>query len=744
MSSIKRRKRPVARSLGFADPRALGLMLAALPALSYGAQENSEKVMGNVVVTEEVENPYKPAQASSPKFTQPLVDTPQTITVVTRQLMQDQGVATLSEAMRNSPGITFTLGENGNTTTGDSVFMRGFDTSGSIFLDGIRDLGTISRDVFNIEQVEIVKGPSGSDNGRGAPTGYINLASKTPTLEDLTAGSLTGGTDNRLRVTSDLNHAFDIGLPGTAVRLNMMYDKGDKIGRAVAENKRWGVAPTFALGLGTSTRAYFNFLHIKQDNIPDGGISAIGYPGYSLAGAPVDTSNFYGSANDYDNVKLDMFTARLEHDLTSNATLRNTSRYGRTTEQYVLTGVNAITQTPLTNPAAWTAARSRQGKDQVNEILTNQTNLNTAFSTGSIGHSISTGVEFIYERQRNLAFATVGTTSPANLYNPSTADSFAAVVPSGASTDGDTTTVAGYLFDTLQFTPKWSLNLGVRFERYKTEFTSVPATTATPQTATVLSKADNLVTGKAGLVFKPLENGSIYLAYASSQQPPGGSNFTLNATATNIANPNLDPQEAENIELGTKWELFDNLLVVTAAAFDTRNKNDQASVDPVTGEIDQYGEKRVRGIELGAAGMITPTWQVSVGLATLDTEVSEANLSQPAQQGAQLNFSPKFSFTSWTSYKLPFGLTIAGGARYVASQTTAISNGTAAVTNLPQIPSYWVIDAMAGYEINEKFGLQLNVTNATDELYLAAVNNGRSRYTLGTPRAAQLTMNFKF
>ncbi|MEP7313419.1 MAG: catecholate siderophore receptor Fiu [Pseudomonadota bacterium] len=736
MSSIKSRKRPVARNLT--------LVLASLPGLVLAAQESGDKVMGNVVVSEEVENAYKPAQATSPKFTQPLVDTPQTITVVTRQLMQDQGVATLSEAMRNSPGITFTLGENGNTTTGDSVFMRGFDTSGSIFLDGIRDLGTISRDVFNVEQIEIVKGPSGSDNGRGAPTGYINLASKTPTLDNLSAGSLTGGSDSRLRVTSDLNHAFDAGLPGTALRLNMMYDKGDKIGRNVAENKRWGLAPTLALGLGTSTRAYFNYLHIKQDNIPDGGISAIGYPGYSLVGAPVDIANFYGSVDDYDNVKLDMFTARLEHDLTATTTLRNTSRYGRTTEQFVLTGVNAITQTPLANPAAWTVARSRQGKDQVNEILTNQTNLGTAFSTGFIGHTVSTGVEIIYERQRNLAFSPVGTTAPANLYNPSTADTFAAVVPSGASTDGDTTTVAGYLFDTLQFTPRWSLNLGVRFERYKTEFTSVPATTAVVQTATILSKADNLVTGKAGLVFKPRENGSLYVAYASSEQPPGGSNFTLNATATNIANPNLDPQEAQNIEIGTKWELFDNLLVLTAAAFDTRNRNDQASVDPVTGEVDQYGEKQVRGIELGASGMITPNWQLSLGIATLDTQVSEANLSQPAQQGAQLNFSPKFSFTSWTSYKLPFGLTIAGGARYVASQTTAINNGSAAVTNLPQIPSYWVIDAMAGYEVSEKIGLQLNVTNLGDELYLAALNNGRSRYTLGTPRAAQLTVNFRF
>lgn len=714
--------------------------------------------MQGVSVTEEVvEDGYKVDRVSSAKFTQPLLDTPQTITVISKELMQDRGAATLSDALRNSPGITFTLGENGNTTTGDSVFMRGFDSSSSIYLDGIRDLGTVSRDVFNTEQVEIVKGPSGSDNGRSTPTGYLNMASKVPTLNDMIAGSLTGGSEGRGRVTLDVNKGLGSGASGAALRFNAMYDKGDKLGRDVAMNERWGIAPSIALGLGSETRAYLYYQHIEQDNIPDGGISAVGLPGYSnpLLGAtaaePVDSSNFYGSRNDYDDVKADMLTVRFEHDLSEHTTLRNISRYGRTTEQYVLTGINAVVIPNPADPATWRGTRSRQAKDQENQILTNQTGLVTRFMTGSIQHDLSTGIEILYESQSNVAFIAAGTTTLANLYNPSTSDSFATMLPSGAHTDGSTTTGAVYAFDTLHLGERWLLSAGLRFEHYKTDFTSVPASAAASQAATMLSDSANLVSGKLGLVYKPVPNGSIYAAVATSRLPPGGTNFTLNATTPNLTTgavginaPNLDPQKAVTMEVGTKWDLLENRLVLTAAAFDTTNRNDQAIADPATGAIDQYGERNVSGLEFGASGMITAAWQVSAGLSLMDTEVTEAATNQPAQSGAGINFSPDVSFTAWTAYRFPFGLTIGGGAQYVSTQATAINNGSTAVTFLPEIPSYWVFDAMAAYDLSPKLSLQLNANNITDKEYISAVNNGRSRYSLGAPVAAQLTVNFRF
>jgi catecholate siderophore receptor len=766
--SIKSRKSPVVRPpVTIADARVLGLVLAALPGVASGGQPESTEssdaqVMRGVVVVEAAEDSYKAETASSPKFTAPLLDTPQTITVLKKELLEDQAAGSLAEALRNTPGITFTLGENGNTTAGDSITMRGFDTSNSIFLDGVRDLGAVSRDVFNTEQIEIVKGPSGPDNGRGAPTGYINLSSKQPTLQNSISGTLTGGTASRRRATGDFNYA-PTALDGAAARLNVMYDAGDKPGRDVVDNERWAFAPSFALGLGDTTRAYFNYLFVKQVNTPDGGIPSIGLVGYTSnnadpdvvaavnAAPPVDRAGFYGSRDDFEHVRANMFTALIEHDLTATATLRNTSRYGRYSMQRVITGVNTLgnlttgtaPNVVVSDPSTWTVSRSRQRRDEVNEILTNQTNLAASFSTGFIQHSISSGFEFIFERQLSRGATAVGTAQAANLYNPNTSDSFAVPVPNLAANDGKTMTGALYAFDTLSFGEHWSLNVGLRYDHFRTEYSSVPAPATAPAASSFIEGDGNLFTGKVGVVFKPFEYASIYAAYATSEQPPGGTNFTLSAaSAANANNPNLDPQKARNLEIGTKWDLLENRLVVTLAAFDTRNRNDLA-IEATPGEITQYGKRKVRGIEAGASGMITAAWQVSVGLASMDTKVTEGARTGTQTTGAQLQYSPKLTFTSWSTYRFPSGLTIGGGGRYTDSQFRNGSAAQATQANLSVNPSSWVFDAMAGYDVNGKVSLQLNVQNLTDKFYLASLNNGGSRFVLGAPRTILLSVQFR-
>lgn len=753
--SIKSRKRPVSRPVSAADAR-IGLVLASLPGLALAADPAaSPQVLRGVTVQEEIDTGYKADTVSSPKYTAPLLDTPQTITVIRKELLDDQGASSLGEALRNTPGITFTLGENGNTTAGDSMSMRGYDTSGSIFVDGIRDLGAVSRDTFNVDQVEIVKGAVGADNGRGSPTGYVNLVTKQPTLEDVLSATVAGGSGSRIRATGDLNHALE-GVSGAAVRLNLIYDRGEEIGRSVAENERWGVAPALALGLGGDTRAYFNYLYMQQDNVPDGGLPTIGLPGYTSnstidavadavnAAAPVNRRNYYGAPGDFEDVTVNMFTARVEHDFSDVTTLRNTARYGRSHLEREITGINTLGNLEAggvpTAPWEWTVSRSRQRRDEVTELLTNQTNLTSSFVTGRVQHAISTGVEFIYERMLSRGGVLVGAAQPANLYNPSREDFFGELEPSGAVTDGKTTTAAAYFVDTMTFSPRWSLNLGLRLDHYDTETDIIPAPTTPPTEAVFLDKQGNLVTGKIGLVFKPRENGSIYVAYGTSELPPGGTNFQLNATTTNIANPNLDPQEAHNIEVGTKWELLDNRLVLTAAVFDTRNKNDLATADPVTGEITQLGERKVRGVELAASGMITPAWQVSAGVLALDTEVVVGN---EATTGAELPYAPDLQFTSWTTYTFANGLKIGGGARYTSDQFRNGNASQASVPNLAVNPSSWVVDLMAAYDINERLSVQLNANNVFDEFYLANLNNGGSRYTLGTPRSYLLTVRFK-
>ncbi|MEY4564212.1 MAG: hypothetical protein RLZZ618_3489 [Pseudomonadota bacterium] len=706
-----------------------------------------------------VQNNYKADTSSSPKFTQPLVNTTQTITIIKKEILAEQGATTLSEALGNTPGITFQMGENGNTQTGDSVFMRGFDTQGSIFVDGIRDLGTISRDVFNVEQIEVVKGPAGADIGRGSPTGYINLNSKTANLDDASSGSVTVGSGHKRRLTADVNRSLPSLGDGTAIRLNVMKQDNGVTGRDHVSNEGFGFAPSLAFGLNSPTRVIMNYLHVEQSGIPDGGIPAIGISGFNNNAltpnaAAVDRSNFYGSLSDYNRVRADMFTTKFEHDLKPGVTLRNTSRLGRTEQRYVLTGINStvVTTTPPggvagvpANPANWLVARSRQGKNQENLVLTNQTNLTADFETAGLKHSSTSGIEFIHEKQNNVTLGaqTGTTTAPANLYRPNPGDSFAPVVPTGAWAKGATTTVAAYVFDTLKITEAIQINGGVRWEKYKTEYNAVTLTSGVANPALNLSKSDNLLTWKLGALYKPAPNGSIYAAYGTSQKPPGSDSFALSTSGINT--PNLDPSEATNIELGTKWELFDNRLALTAAVYRAQTKND--TIEPASAtliEQAQVGKKTVQGLELGAAGMITKEWQVNLGLGLMDTEINATNSGNAVQQGQSLAWSPKLSFTSWTTYRLPFGLTVGGGARFVKSQVRNSNPATAVAVGVPEVPSYWVFDALAAYEVSKNVSLQFNMKNLADKFYVQSLNSGGSRYTLGAPRTSTLTANVKF
>jgi catecholate siderophore receptor len=725
---------------------------AAAPAAVASQPARAEATLPTVKVQAAQESELKADALSSPKFTQALVDTPQTVTVIKKELLQQQAATSLAEALRNTPGVTMQLGENGSTQTGDSINLRGFDSSQSIFVDGIRDLGAVSRDVFNIDQIEVVKGPSGSDIGRGASSAYINLVSKTAQMDQFATGMLTVGSASRKRVTADLNQPLDIGLAGSAARLNLMAQDDGAPGRDEVRAKRWGFAPTVSFGLGTPTRATLSYLHVQQDNRPDGGVSTFGLPGYAYGtgataltpGPAVRSSNYYGLASDYDHVKMDMFTARFEHDLLPGFTLRNTTRIGRTVEDVVVTGVNAVT-TPSTDPATFITTRSRQGRHQDNEILANQTNLASAFKTFGLDNALSTGVELSFERQRTATPATVTAATvaagAANLYAPDPNDAVATPQYLGTYTLGSTLTAAAYAFDTIDVTDRFLVNGGVRVDKYHTDTSGATAATSTAAaTTTALGLTDSVWSYKVGAVFKPAKNGSVYATYSDSRQPPAGTNFALSSQANSQAQASLAPQEGTNIEFGTKWDLLDAKLGVTAAVYRSENKNELVSDGAAVPTYSQVGKRRVQGVELGLVGQVTTALNVSAGFSHMDSKILHGS---PTQQGGVLVFSPKNTFTSWATYKLPLGVTIGGGERYV--DTSARSSNTAApATNLLAAPAYWVTDAMASYDISRNFALQLNVYNLFDKHYIQSLNNGGSRYTPGAVRNGLLSLSAKF
>jgi catecholate siderophore receptor len=699
---------------------------------------------------------YKAERVASPKFMQPLRDTPQTVTVIRKEVMAQQGAASLTDTLRNTPGITFQLGENGNTQSGDTIFMRGFDTQNSIFLDGIRDLGAAVRDVFNVEQVEIFKGPAGADNGRGATSGYVNLVSKVPNPQDALGSSVAYGTEDRRRVTGDWNHTLD-SLEGAAFRLNVMGQEGGVASRDVIERDSWGVAPSFAYGLGSDTRFYAYGQHVHQDNTPDGAVPTVGLADYkfpapnaNVTGPPVREENYYGLNGDFENIRADMITARIEHDFSPDLTLRNTSRWGESQQERVLTAPNQSPNVVNPNdPSTWTLNRTRHASFRDNTIITNQTNLTAKFTTGSIQHSLSSGVEYIFEKQFTPTYGGLGTLAPTNLYNPDRIGTFTAA-PAIARTlqyaDGHTSTGALYAFDTWELTPRWQLSTGGRFEHYRAETENSSATGA----VTNESQSDNLFSWKVGALYKPTEAGSIYVAFANSLKPPGSDNFTLSSTPTNnggvnAANPNLDPQRATNIELGTKWDLLDSRVFATVALFKSINRNDLQRNDPGDPDaIIQYGKKEVKGVELGLVGQLTPAWQISAGLTRQDTDVKEGTFGG-TQTGGAINFSPKLSATMWTTYRLPMGFTVGGGVRHVDTSARTISAvGQPTTGGVFEVPSYTVVDLFAAYDVNENIALQLNGYNLTDEDYISSINNSGFRYLPGTPRSYLATVNFKF
>jgi catecholate siderophore receptor len=737
------------------------LIAAALPAVAFAQTEAAEGELNlpEMVVTSKAEVPYKANKSANSKLTQPLLDTPKTIQVIKKEVLREQGANSLMEALRNTPGITMQLGENGNTAAGDTFMMRGFSTQNSTFVDGVRDLGAVSRDVFNLEQVEVVKGAAGSDIGRGASSGYINLISKLPTLTDEVFATVGYGTADKSNLTADINRQLG---DNSALRLNLMRRDGDVDGRDYVDTSSYGVAPSIAFGLDTATRVYVYSQHVRQDNTPDGGIPTIGMHGFYNsnanidAGRKVDSENYYGAKGDSERIDGDMFSVKVEHDFNDALTLRNLSRWGRSNNDRTLTGINAISA-PSADPSTWTVDRRLQVVDQENEILANQTSLSAAFDTFGLRNELAAGLELMSEKQLNRGYDTKAQTidgvsyaavpvTPANLYDPSVNDLLGEPYKTGAYTDGETKTAALYVFDTLHLNQQWALNGGVRFEHYRTETDSAAVSSNALVPGSTYESGD-LTSWNAGVLFKPLENGSIYLTYANSMTPPGSGSFALSSRENSADNPAFAPQETEHLELGTKWDLLDQRLALTLAAYRTENDK-QVSYDSFTASYFQEGKTRVDGVELGLVGQLSNFWQVSAGIAHMKTkQIDQASRNRRTGMVSETNgvrWSPDLTATLWTSYTLG-DLTLGGGARYVSEQDRVVTVGTDLSTqNMPSIPSYWVADAMAAYRVNDNVNLRLNLYNLFDEEYIETLNNGGSRMRLGAPRSAMFTTELSF
>jgi catecholate siderophore receptor len=682
---------------------------------------------------------------SSPKYTTPLRDVPQTIALIPRATIEEQGATTLSETLRNVPGITLQAGEGGgaSNTAGDMFNMRGFNASNSLFVDGVRDDGLVSRDVFNLEQVEVFMGPTGSDVGRGTAAGYVNMSTKVPHLGSSNSAMLSYGNNNRARATVDLNIASpdnsDSWWGKSAFRVNALWQDGGVPGRDEVEQESRAIAPSLAFGLGTSTRLTASAQIMRQENLPDYGIPGAAWEEEPLApttiqtARPVDQANYYGStAFDHDDASQDSYMLRVEHDVNRRFTFRNQARYNRADRDAI---ISAIQNPAAYNPDTDLVTIARQGSVRNNKIVSNQTSMIGRFSTGALQHSSSFGIEFTHESQFAPTLAGLGTRAPVNVYAPNPSDPVTGFDPvrSNAYTDGNTNTASVYFFDTVDFGSRWQVVGGARLERYDTDFLSQDA--AGVVTAD-LEASDSLVSGKLGVVYHVTPTGNVYVSYGSSATPPGGANFTLSAQANNVNNPNVEPQLSENFEIGTKWDFANGRLSVNSAVFRTENKNviftvDATAIPPVYNQDDS---QLVKGFTVGALGRITDRWEVIANIGYLD---SEFNTQGAVNNGNQLVLTPEFSTSIWSTYGWPMGLRLGGGIR----QTSDVFINAA---NTIKSPGYSLVDALAEYRVNTFLTLRLNIYNLFDETYIRNVNNNGGRYNPGYPRSAMVTSQFGF
>jgi catecholate siderophore receptor len=750
--SARRQPRPAA--LALAVSLALGAATAADAQDAAPAYDDADsRELSNVLVEGEPISDYKPEQPSSVKYTQPLVDTPQTITVLTEKLLLDQGALGLSDALRNVPGITMQVGEGG-AGSGDFIRVRGFDASNDINIDGFSDSLQYSRnDLFNFEAVEVVKGPNGAYGGTGNAAGNINLVSKAPQLTDFVRGTLAAGTNDLGRVTADVNQTID-SVPGAAFRLNVMAHDQDVAGRDEIYQKRWGIAPSIAFGLDSDTRVTLSYFHQTDDNLIDYGIPFL-LTGEEL---PIDRSNYYGVANvDTEEQDIDLATARIEHAFSDSVRLTNQTRYGMV-DRYAIwstpqnrnaTGPEDAPCYPCTFENAAQAIREGRydealfqtagpqgiGRDIEQTQLANQTNLAVDFGTGAVGHNLVTGVEISREEYNRTGVSVGGLQRLVNLYRPNPIFSGPLTytrTPNQADNRIDNLGV--YVFDTLSFGDAWLLSAGLRADRFEAETLA----TANDGTVTTTDQSDTLVSGNIGVTWKPAENGSVYLTYANAKEPPA-----ISAAGTGAAGTaGNEAQKNQSIELGTKWELFDDRLLASAALFRTERTNeliDDDGIDETPQVFD--GERRVQGLELGATGRITEAWSVYAAYTYQDSEITRASAGSPLG-GEILADTPEHSASLWTTYALPFGVQIGGGVQYVGERKP----GPGDSDRDWRLPSYTVVDLMASYAINEQFSLRLNVNNVTDEEYFERPRvTGSYAFAIpGEGRNAMLTLNYDF
>lgn len=720
---------PAAKKAPPAKKKAAGAPVAAPAAPAAGALTPEQK-SANPYANPNA--PYKVETSGSNKLTEPLVNTPKTITTIPKEVIQDTAATSLRDVARQTPGVVLGFAEGGNAF-GDAVYIRGFNARNDIYVDGLRDPGNSSREVFAVEQIEIYKGPGSTISGRGTPGGAINVITKKP-FDDRNFFNLstTFGTDGQKRVTADVNQVLN---PGVAVRANVLYHDSDVAGRDFAHDERWGGQFAVTLKPSSDFKFIIDYYRYRTSGIPDWGVPINTNTRVPWTESGISRNTWVGNAmRDFIRNDQDIITGTAEWKIAPGITLSSKTRYGATMSEYVASSMGA-----LANPNVATNVGA-PNRHQDTTLAGNQTDLTLKFATGEWKHTVVAGVEITQERMGRYAFSGLQAQTTI-LSNPNPYRGFANVGPLTQTYAATIDSKSAYILDTIKLSPQWIINGGVRVDNYNR------AQESNTNVANNATREDTMFNWHAGIVYKPIPIASFYAAYATASNPVGGELDSTGATygGLTIGTSVLRPEETKGYEIGTKWELFNKRLLATAALFHTEKTNARENTaacdnNTLTCVAADTGAYVVRGLELGAQGNIDKYWSVYGGIVLMQTEVTGS--ATASNIGRRLANIPLQQFTMLSKYKLTDQFTIGGQATYSGE----VYNGFfAAADQGYRLPAHWRFDLLSEYKVDKNLSVQVNVVNLTNELYYDALYQSAGSFAFVAPgRAGYVTLNWKY
>ncbi|MDP2031156.1 MAG: TonB-dependent siderophore receptor [Thiobacillus sp.] len=726
---------------GVAAPAVASLAFMMLAPAALAQTAASETTLPTVKVEDTadpmaVNNGYQATETRVGRVKQDPHDIAQSITVVTDQLMEDQHADSLVEALRNVAGLTFNAAEGGRA--GDNMMLRGFYTFGDMYLDGIRDTAQYNRETFFLEQIDVLRGSASMLFGRGQAGGVINLVSKTPKRAD--AYTLTGslGTFDYGEVTADLNKRLG---EDSAVRVNLMQRNSgswreNPASGAEPDIDRGGAQVSLTLGMQTDDEVNLSYLYLRNRDIPDYGFSFDNDT--RKPNANFDPDNFWGIDANFDNSDVNVVTASWTHSFSPKTQLLTSIRYGDYERSYWARTPSA-TVAPGTTGLNLPSTNAGPTRSLDYETLAAQSILNSSFRAWGMNHEVVGGIEYLHENSHRTSLQNLGGVTAVNppLFQPYVES----LTASPVNFTGDSYSI--YAQDTIEFIPFWKVTVGLRRDELNADYSSA--------TSPKLEYGE--WSSRAALSYQPAEDAHYYVSYSDSFSPTADL-YQLTVTP-------LPAETSEVIEAGAKWMLFEGDLTLRTAIY-SATKHWERNTDLESTAAILTKKRRTNGIELEAAGRITPDWEVFSGLALMDAEILEVaeninpvtgaiTYANPGYKGQRPRNTPPYTFNLWTTYKLAGGWKIGGGVEVKGERTGYNPSGAGAIPTLPPSPEFhpntapwydrW--DAMVAYE-QKSWGLQLNIKNVFNEVYFDSIYDNGPFTVPGTARQFILTGELKF